>query len=368
MSLLTDAGVSGDEAHSAIAAIGSFYNPKTLGAGQNISVKLDKNPDASAPPVIASLTLPLSPTANLEVTRKNDDFVVKQVDLPLERKLARAGGRIDSSIYETGVASGLPPALLNEVISAYSYDVDFQRDIQPGDSMDVLYEQMQTKNGATAGHGNVIYAELGLGDRILKIYRYVDRDGRAEYYDAHGQSLRKALLRTPVNGARITSGYGMRMHPLLGYSRMHRGIDFGAPVGTPIYAAGDGTVQFVGRRGGYGNFLQIKHNGTYATGYGHISRFATGIAPGRKVKQGQIVAYVGSTGMSTGPHLHYEILVNNEQVNPANVKFKTGTVLHGKELTAFRQQVGKVEAKLASLQQGKDEVAMVEPVRNSLKN
>lgn len=373
MNLLTDAGVPGTEAYNVVNAIGQVYDPKKLDIGQNISVKLDKNPDNSQAPVIASLILPVSATANVEVTRNknaddDDQFNVKKVELPLERKLARAGGQIDSSLYETGVSTGLPPSLINEIISAYSYDVDFQRDIQPGDSMDVLFEQMQTKSGAVARTGNVIFAELDLGDRTLKIYRYIDKDGNADYYDERGESIRKALLRTPVNGARITSGYGMRMHPLLGYSKMHRGIDFGAPTGTPIYAAGDGTIQFIGRKGGYGNFVAIKHNASYATGYGHISRFATGMTPGRKVKQGQIIAYVGSTGMSTGPHLHYEIMVNNEQVNPSNVKFKTGNVLRGKELLAFRQQKGKIEAKLASLQRGHSELAMVKTDKSSLDN
>jgi murein DD-endopeptidase MepM/ murein hydrolase activator NlpD len=308
--------------------------------------------------------MPISPTATVQLSRqKNDGFTAKKIDAPVEHKLARAGGTIDSSIYETGVSSGLPPALLSEIISAYSYDVDFQRDIKQGDSMDVLFERTQTKDGVATGHGNIIFAELDLGDRELKIYRYVDKSGSSDYYNEHGESIRKALLRTPINGAHITSGYGMRMHPLLGYSKMHRGIDFGAPLGTPIYAAGDGTVDFIGRKGGYGNFLKIKHNAKYASGYGHISRFASGLTPGSKVKQGQIIAYVGSTGMSTGPHLHYEIMINDEQVNPSNVKFKNGNVLQGRELAAFRRNVEQIQANLNATPHNKTDVAMADTGR-----
>ncbi len=351
INILTDAGVSYDEAQRAVDAIRPVYNVRKLDVGQDVSLRLDRSPDGAGTPVITHLSLPISPISSLHLVRQNGTFAVHKIDLPLERKLARAGGRIDSSLYETGVDSGIPAALLEELIAAYSYDVDFQRDIQRGDGMDVLFERLQTESGTVAGHGNVLFAELDLGDREMKIYRYVDKNGRADYYNQKGESVRKALLRTPVNGARISSGFGMRNHPILGYSRMHRGVDFAAPVGTPIYAAGDGTVEVAGIKGGYGNYLRIKHNGTYASAYAHISHFASGIAPGRHVRQGQVVAYVGQTGMATGPHLHYEILVSGEQVNPAGIKFKTGEVLAGKELVAFRTNIKHIEAQLASLPQ-----------------
>ena len=334
------------------------YNVRRLEVGQAISLRLDKNPDSSSQPILSSLTLPISTSSSLHLTRQDKGFAVKAVDVPLEHKMTRAGGRIESSLYETGMASGIPPALLEQIVSAYSYDVDFQRDIQPGDALDVLFERLQTKNGGNAGHGDVLFANLNLGDRNLKLYRYVDKNGHADYYNEKGESIRKALLRTPVNGARISSGFGWRNHPVLGYSRMHRGVDFAAPTGTPIYAAGDGTVEYAGRKGGYGNYLLIKHNGTYASAYGHISHFASGMASGHKVKQGQIVAYVGQTGLATGPHLHYEILVNGSQVNPSNVKFKTGGALLGKELVAFRTTVKKIEAQLAAMPQHDGKLAM----------
>ena len=359
--LLSHSGISSNETHAIVESVRSVYDPKKLDIGKTILVQLAKDSNDSDAAVVQSVTLPISVVSTLEVTRtENDSFAVKQIDIPVEHKLAHAGGPIDSSLYQTGIESGIPPALINELINAYSYDVDFQREIKQGDAMDVLFERIQTPDGKDAGHGNVVFAELALGDRTLKVYRYTDKQGSADYYNEKGESVRKALMRTPINGAKITSGFGMRNHPLLGYTRMHRGVDFGAPTGTPIYAAGDGTVEFVGQKNGYGNYVRIKHNGQYASAYAHCSRFASGIAPGRHVKQGQIIAYVGMTGMATGPHLHYEILANNEQVNPSNVKFKTGTVLAGKELLAFRKTMEKVEQKLASMPRGQMDVAMAD--------
>ena len=351
MSLLTDAGTSYEEARNVVDSMRAIYNPKRLDVGQKVSVVLDKPADNSTTPVIASVVIPASATSTIEITRKAGQahsFEAKKIIEPVERRLAHAGGRIDSSLYETAVSTGIPTGLLSDVITAYSYDVDFQRDIQPGDSVDILYERPETKQGMAAGRGDILYAELTLSGYAIRIYRYVDKSGTVDYYNQYGESLRKAMLRTPINGATITSGYGMRNHPILGYSKMHRGVDFGAPTGTPIYAAGDGTVEFAGRKGGYGNYLKIKHGDKYASAYGHISRFASNVSPGRKVKQGQIVAYVGATGMATGPHLHYEILVNNEQINPANIKFKAGNSLAGKELAAFHKNMNQIEAQRAS--------------------
>lgn len=357
ISILKDTGVSYEEAQNAVDSLRKVFNPKRLDIGQSVTVSLNKAADGELP-YITSLKLPVSATATVEAKRRtDDDFDVKKIDAPVERKLARAGGRINSSLYETGSSSGLPATMLNQIITAYSYDVDFQREIQPGNAIDVLYEKYQTKEGVGTGVGAMLFAELKLKNRTLKIYRYVDKSGNADYYTEKGESIRKALLRTPINGARITSGFGMRSHPLLGYTKMHRGVDFGAPTGTPIYAAGDGTIAFAGRKGGYGNYLAIKHNDKYSSAYGHISRFASGMAPGKKVKQGQIVAYVGSTGMSTGPHLHYEILVSGQQVNPAGVKFKTGNSLGGKELAAFKKNVQDIQTALNNTAR-KTDVAM----------
>ena len=358
VSMLTDAGVPSDEAKEAFDALKTSFNPRKLIVGNVMSVRLDK--DDAGNVFVQNLKLPTSVLSTVELSRaENDEFTVKKIDAPLTKKLARAGGVINSSIYQTGAEVGIPPAMLSEIINAYSYDVDFQRDIKKGSSIDVLFERMETKDGVAAGNGNLVFVELNLGNRIVKLYRYTDKSGNADFYNEKGESVRKALLRTPVSGAKITSGYGMRMHPLLGYTKMHKGIDFGAPIGTPVYAAGDGVVAKVAWENGYGNYLRINHNGKYATAYAHLSRYASGISAGKRVKQGQIVAYVGQTGGATGPHLHYEILVNNDQVNPANVKFKTGNMLAGRELLAFRGSLGKIEARLASIARG-NAVAMLD--------
>ena len=349
MNILTDTGVSYQEAQNAVDSIRPLYDPKKLDIGQNVSVTLSKAKDDEQL-VISKLKVPVSNVSSVLVTRQDTTasarFAAKEVKAQVYQKSARAGGVIENSLYETGMEKGIPAAILAELINAYSYDFDFQRDIHSGDRIDVLFERSQTKEGTVTANGNVQYAELTLSGKPIRIFRFVDKAGNADYYNEKGESIRKAMLRTPINGAKITSVFGMRNHPILGYSKMHRGVDFGAPTGTPIYAAGDGVITFAGKKGGYGNYVSIQHDKKYGSAYGHISRFAAGMAPGKKVKQGQIIAYVGATGMATGPHLHYEILVNNEQVNPSGVKFKTGNVLAGKELASFRRNVTQLQAQL----------------------
>ncbi|MEQ1789676.1 MAG: M23 family metallopeptidase [Rickettsiales bacterium] len=356
--LLTDAGVSIKEAENTLGALRTVFNPRKLDINTVINLQTDK--DDTGDTIVSELSIPVSTLSSIKLNRTQDNsFDAKKMNMPTTKKLARAGGTIDNSIYQTGADSGIPPAMLNELINAYSYDVDFQRDVKKGDAIDVLFERMETSDGTIADTGNFVFSELTLGKKILKIYRYTDKDGIADFYNEDGESIRKAMLRTPINGARITSKYGKRLHPIAGYTKMHRGVDFGAASGTPIYAAGDGIVKRASRNGGYGNYLKIQHNQKYASAYAHLSRYAKEISPGKHVKQGQIIGYVGTTGSSTGPHLHYEILVNNMQVNPANVKFKTGTVLKGRELVAFRENMTKIEARLASLGRG-NTIAMVE--------
>ncbi|MBN8532175.1 MAG: M23 family metallopeptidase, partial [Alphaproteobacteria bacterium] len=276
------------------------------------------------------------------------NYRATSADLPLKKAMMKASGKINGSLYEAAVKSGVPASLLGEIIEAYSYDVDFQRDIQPGDKFQVLFERYFTEDGKPVRDGNIIYASLAIQGEKLNIYRYETKDKRSDYYDEKGVSIRKPLLKTPIDGARLTSGFGMRTHPIMGYSKMHRGVDFGASTGTPIYAAGDGTVMFAGRKGGYGNYLLIGHNNEYATAYAHISRFAPGIRNGKSVSQRQVIAYVGSTGASTGPHLHYEVLRHGKQVNPVGVKFPVGKTLKGSELLAFKKQATTLESVFAS--------------------
>jgi murein DD-endopeptidase MepM/ murein hydrolase activator NlpD len=288
---------------------------------------------------------------DITVTRGADGaFVASDVAKKLVAHIHRAGATIDSSLYLSAMKAGIPADVVVEMIHMFSYEVDFQRDIRPGDSFEVFYNYYYTPEGQPAREGNISYASMHLGGRTVTLYRYQpDPSEPADYFDAHGQSAKSMLMKTPVDGARISSGFGMRYHPVLGYTRMHKGIDFAVPVGTPVMAAGSGVVQIAGRLGGYGNYLRINHGNGYSTAYGHLSRLAPGIHKGSRVHQGQIVAYSGNTGLTTGPHLHYEILVNGDQVNPARVKVATGRRLTGRQLRDFLGERIHIDAQLASM-------------------
>jgi len=222
------------------------------------------------------------------------------------------------------------------MIRMFSYKVDFQRDLHPGDKFEVFYDYYYTPEGQPAKYGSISYAMMTLAGRQIPMYRFQpDPNEPPEYFDAKGESARGMLMKTPVDGARISSGFGSRFHPVLGYTRMHKGVDFAVPTGTPVMSAGAGTVKFMGRASGYGNFVMINHGNGYATAYGHLSRFAPGMRQGARVRQGQVFAYSGNTGITTGPHLHYEIRLNSAQVNPLRVKIAQGRQLSGKLLARF---------------------------------
>lgn len=330
-------------------AMKPFVNVKRMGAGQAFTAKLVAHPQEKDAAALQSLTLDVTPLKTLTLTRNDKGgFNTKEIKNPVYKGMAHAGGVIRSSLYQTAIDSGIPVKMVGEIIQAFSYDIDFQRDIHRGDRIDVVFENTHTEKNVTTSIGKMMYASLTLDGESYTIYRHVAADGFSGFYNAKGESVKKALLRTPINGAHVTSGFGMRMHPLLGYSKMHKGVDFGAPTGTPIYAAGDGVVEEAGRKGGYGNFVKLRHNKSYATAYGHASRLAKGIHKGTHVRQGQVIAYVGSTGQSTGPHLHYEVIMGSAPVNPAGVKFRTGQTLAGREFAAFKKEKKQIETTLAN--------------------
>lgn len=358
--MLTGKGVNYNEAHSIIAALKPHYNPRQIVVGQEITLKLNENKfSAESAFDVERLHIKLSPLRALELNQQGKgSFEIAVLEAELSEELASGGGVINSSLYQTGVDSGVPPAILGTLINAYSYDVDFQREIKPGDKFNVVFETLKNDSGETAGYGDVLYATLTLGDVEKKIYHFTRENGEEGFYDEKGHSVRKALLRTPINGARLSSGFGMRRHPILGYGRMHKGVDFAAPRGTPVFAAGDGVVEYAARKGSYGNYVRLRHNNQYATAYAHLKGFSKAARRGNRVKQGDVIGYVGSTGASTGPHLHYEVLSAGRQVNPKNVKFPTGHTLSGQELAAFQESIKQInliasrlidnEAKLAS--------------------
>lgn len=342
MDLLTDAAVPRNEANSAIAALRDVYDPRKLKVGQQVTV-LFEPPRGGTRRFVGLEFLP-DPIRSVSISRKGETgFASSQVEKTVTRTLVAAQGVIRSSLFEAGSAAGVPLSVMMAFIRDYSFDVDFQRDLQPGDGFEILYEKLVTTDGKSVGEGDVLYASLTLSGEEMPIYRHKSRDGRIDYYNRDGESIRRALLRTPIDGARITSGFGMRHHPILGFSKMHQGVDFGAPKGTPIYAAGRGVVEMAAPFGSYGNYIRIRHNTEIATAYAHLSRFAKDTRRGGRVDQGDIIGYVGTTGRSTGAHLHYEVLKGGRQVNPRSVDLPTGEKLEGRELQAFQQTVRSLD-------------------------
>jgi murein DD-endopeptidase MepM/ murein hydrolase activator NlpD len=353
--LLRRAGLSSALAHEAANRLRPVYNPRNLRPGQEIALLF--RPDAPDAPGSNNgeakfLGLRLRADPETEVGIERDDiggFVTFKKKRELKREPVRAGREIDSSLFVAAQKAGVPPSLILDLIHTYSYDVDFQRDIRPNDAFEALYERFTDKNGEVTHYGNILYASLTLRGTSHRIYRYTARDGETDYYDENGESVRKSLMKTPVDGARLSSRYGRRRHPVLGYTRLHRGIDFAAPRGTPIMAAGKGVVTMAGRNGGYGNYIRIRHNSQLSTAYAHLRRLARGVRKGTRVRQGQVIGYIGTTGVSTGPHLHYEILKDGRQVNPLRLKLPSGRKLKGAELERFAATRASLEAQFAGL-------------------
>ena len=347
---LTRAGGTREEAEAAIVAFRKVHNPRRLRIGQTLSISFDQAEGSSGGLRLAILALDVAPNRDVVVTRGNDGiFLPSVVDRPLDRLLHRTVGAVDSSLYDAVLDAGMPLQVFMEMVHIFSYDIDFQRDIQPGNRFEVLYEAAYDMAGDFVENGPLLYARLEVGDRTIELFRYQPDEGPADYLDAGGESVRKALMRTPINGARLSSGFGMRKHPILGYNKKHLGLDFAAPKGTPVFAAGDGTITRIGYTGNYGEYIRIRHNGTYNTGYAHLSGYAKGMKRGKRVRQGQVIGYVGSTGMSTGPHLHYEVMRGEKRINPMTLKLPTGRKLTGAELAEFQQQVQKTTVLLAEV-------------------
>ncbi|MDV7341837.1 peptidoglycan DD-metalloendopeptidase family protein [Terasakiella sp. A23] len=351
MKMLLNAGINRGDAYTAIEAMRSAYDPRRLRVGQELHVTFQPGRHKDMPHLFQSLRLKTGFNKDLYVSRSTDgDYAVHEEEQELITTLHRAEGKIDSSLYVAASKSGIPASLLMEFIFAYSFDVDFQRDIQKNDAFEVMYEKISTADGKNTKVGNIQYASLTLSGINIPIYRFKQKNGRVAYFNDKGQSAQKALMRTPINGARLSSGFGKRRHPILGYSKMHTGVDFAAPPGTPIYAAGDGVLDYVGRKGGYGKYIRIRHNSEYQTAYAHMRGYKKGVHKGKRVKQGDVIGYVGSTGRSTGPHLHYEIIRKGRKTNPMKVRMPSGKKLKGQELARFMEVKNAHDAQYASLE------------------
>lgn len=344
MDLLIRNNVPRADAHQAIAALKAVYDPRGLSPRHEITVFFHRDPSI-ADPRFQGLKIDTDILNTVSVNRGQDGlYKAGEQTKDTQRNTRALKGPIDSSLYVSAKAQGVPDAVILEMIKMYSLHIDFQRDIKSGDGFEVMYEQYVTENGdVVPGRGNILFARLDLGDRSIPLYRHEDRDGHVAYYDAQGKSAKRSLMRTPIDGARLSSGYGMRKHPVLGYSKMHKGVDFAAPRGTPIYAAGDGTITKLGPFSSYGNYVKIRHGNGVETAYAHLNGFKAGLKNGHRVKQGQVIGYVGTTGRSTGPHLHYEVMQNGQHVNPASIKMPQGQALAGNDLKAFKAGVANID-------------------------
>ena len=348
-SLLKRGGFSSREAANVISLMQQRINVRRLQIGMTFAIAYQSDSQSGE---LSPVGIHFKDKSNFDHYLVFDDalswFAFRTVR-PVQRYLVYASGTIENNIYNAVEDQDVPNSALDEFIRVLGFSVDFQREVRSGDEFELLYErEIDQLTGDDLNTGTLHYAGLRLSGDTMSFFRFENSDGIVGWYDRDGQSAVRTLMRTPIAGAKLSSKYGMRRHPVTGYNAMHRGIDFAAPKGTPIIAAGSGVVQKSGWFGNYGRYVRIRHTGRYATAYAHMTRIADGITAGARVRQGQIIGYVGSTGRSTGPHLHYEVLVNNKQVNPLTVKLPSGEGLESDELDDFATIVDSIEQEVAS--------------------
>ena len=311
---------------------------------------------ASETRVLNKVTIVIDKLKSLEIIRENDNFSAKNTTIALKKLLAKSSVVINSNFMSALRSLGLSSNSIIELINSYSYQIDFQRQIKSGDTATVITEKFVTEDGKFSHHGKVLYVSLSLSGKEYNIYRYSHdtSPNNQNFFSEDGKSAKRSLLRTPVKLVRVSSHYGNRKHPTLGYTKMHKGVDFAAPTGTPIYAAGNGVITEMGWKSGYGKFIQIKHSQNLSTAYAHASNFAKNLKVGSIVKQSQIIAYVGSTGRTTGAHLHYEVKISGKNVNPMLVKTTPGIELTGKQLAKFKQFKDTIKSLNAKLDKNRE--------------
>ncbi len=315
-------------------------------SGRKLNLVVKKQEDGSY--TLVNLIYPLNNTTSIEIRKSQNNFIINENILQLYKKEVVIKNSIKNNLYSSAINAGIEPNVIIEFARIFGFEVDFQRDIRKGDWFEILYEKFEDDNNKVRDTGKIIYASMFVNGEEINLYNFKFKN-LEDYFDIKGKSITKSLMKTPINGARLSSSFGMRKHPILGYNKMHRGTDFAAPSGTPIMASGSGTVTRARWCGGGGNCVKIKHNSTYETIYAHMKSFAKGIKEGRKVKQGQIIGYVGSTGLSTGPHLHYEVIVNGKKVNSQKLKLPSGKILKGEERNQFELDRIKIDLKLSDL-------------------
>lgn len=343
--LLRRAGLNPEDSKQVTDAMRGHRSPR----GLPVNFAVDVIPPSDATP--GGIRMALNEDQDLSLFQRHDGgWQALRSFHPYQHFLTYISGTIKNSLYQSGIKAGMTEHMLNDFIHIMSFSVDFQREIQNGDEFEVLVEYRRDMiTGDFIPGTKIYYLSMTLSGKRIEFYRHEKEAGGFGYFDQAGNSAARALMRTPINGARLTSGYGNRKHPILGYTLAHRGVDFGARTGTPIMAAGDGVVEFSGWIGGYGRYVRIRHNSAYKTAYAHMSAIRKGIKPGRRVSQGEIIGFVGSSGRSTGPHLHYEILVNNVQVNPMRIQLPNSEGLPQSEHDSFAVSIANTNDELRAL-------------------
>ena len=342
--ILNSTGAPQKQIHDVIKSMKPVFDPKYIRPGQKITISTNKDSDEAI--FIDSLSLKLDSVHKIITFKSHtNSYTTKEVKSTLLKKTQRFNGRINSNFYESAAILGVSPKTIIEMIQLFSYDIDFQRDIRENDKFELMLDQRITLTGDYSVNGAIDYASITIKGKTHKIYAYKSQMQNTQYFHENGEGVRKALMRTPINGARLSSVFGKRRHPILGYTKMHKGVDFAAPRGTPIMAAGDGIIKKMGYWGNYGKFIKIEHSNGFSTNYAHLSRFANKQKVGSYIKQGQTIGYVGTTGRSTGPHLHYEVMQNGKHINPKTLQSFSSKKITGSELKNFRQHVIKINKK-----------------------
>jgi murein DD-endopeptidase MepM/ murein hydrolase activator NlpD len=325
-----------------------YGNPNQLLPGNEIDIIIEEN-SLSAENSVIKFSVPITKSTTIEISKNEDNKIIsKKIITKLYKKKILAENVISKNLYSSAMEANINPDTIIEFARIFGFEIDFQRDIRKDDYFKILFEKYFDENGEYIKSGSILYAHMSVNGRKITLYKF-GKDKSYGFFDANGKSVEKALMKTPINGARLSSSFGMRKHPISGFTKMHQGTDFAAPMGTPIMASGTGTITRAKWCGGGGNCIKIKHNSTYQTVYAHMKSFAKGIKVGKKVRQGQIIGYVGSTGISTGPHLHYEVIVNGKKVNSQKLKLPSGKILKDNERMQFEIHRIKTDVLIAEL-------------------
>jgi murein DD-endopeptidase MepM/ murein hydrolase activator NlpD len=352
LGILSQAGVESQDAAGLIAALSAIFGPRDLQPGQTISLSLSGDPAGGLNRLEAAQIKVDSTRDIVAVVIAPGEFTAQVIPRKVAYRPTLVSGSITTSLYGAAQSAGLPLSILMEMIRAYSFSVDFQRDVHPGDAFQVIYRKAYDSEGRFLANGDMLFAALTLRGRTREIYEYTTSKGYVDYFNSAGQSVRKMLIRTPVEGAWVSSVFGWRKNPLYGYGEFHRGLDLAVPMNTPVMAAGNGTVMVAGYSNGYGNYIRLRHANGYQTLYAHMDGFARGIRVGSAVSQGQVIGYVGTTGMSTGPHLHYEIIYRGKRINPATIVSPSGPILSDESLAKFRINKERIDGEYTALKAG----------------